>query len=157
MLATTDSPLDTLEFHQAIQGFGMEGKSAADVPAGCGDRCGVCGVQAEHREAGRRSTGENVGTYKGYLNALRNRRAFFKTMGATATDHGHLTAMTADLDAGAAESLYQRILSGKSDAAGASELFQAQMLTEMAGMSVEDGLTMQLHPGQRAEPQRSGV
>ena len=87
-----------------------------------------------------------LGRFKGYLNALRTRRAFFKKMGATATDHGHLTAMTADLDAGAAESLYQRIVSGKADAKDI-ELFQAQMLTEMAGMSVEDGLTMQLHPG----------
>ena len=43
-------------------------------------------------------TGENIGTFKGYLNALRNRREFFRSMGATATDHGHLTAMTADLD-----------------------------------------------------------
>ena len=67
-------------------------------------------------------------------------------MGATATDHGHLTAMTADLDDAAAESLYQKVLSGKS-MPEEQQLFQAQMLTEMAGMSVEDGLTMQLHPG----------
>jgi glucuronate isomerase len=31
--------------------------------------------------------------------------------------------------------------------AGDAELFRAQMLTEMAAMSVEDGLVMQLHPG----------
>src|SRR6201999_2670539 len=91
-------------------------------------------------------TGEDIGTYKGYLNALRNRRAFFKTMGCTSTDHGHLTAMTADLDGATAESLYGRILSGRSDPQE-QEYFRAQMLTEMAGMSVEDGLTMQLHPG----------
>jgi glucuronate isomerase len=91
-------------------------------------------------------TGENIGTFKGYLNALRNRREFFKSMGATATDHGHLTAMTADLDPSTAESLYGRILSGRS-VPQEQEIFQAQMLTEMAGMSVEDGLTMQLHPG----------
>ncbi len=85
------------------------------------------------------------GRIKGYLNALRARRAFFKKMGATATDHGHLTAMTADLDAEAAERCIADV-SGKVDAED-MELFQAQMLTEMAGMSVEDGLTMQLHPG----------
>jgi glucuronate isomerase len=67
-------------------------------------------------------------------------------MGATATDQGHLTAQTADLDAATAESLYGRILSGRS-VPEEQEIFRAQMLTEMAGMSVEDGLTMQLHPG----------
>jgi glucuronate isomerase len=67
-------------------------------------------------------------------------------MGPTATDHGHPTAMTADLNPGAASSLYDRILSGRSTQEE-QELFRAQMLTEMAGMSVDDGLTMQLHPG----------
>ena len=91
--------------------------------------------------------GEDVSSWKGYLAALRKRRAFFKENGATATDHGHLTAH----DCGpavqrGATALYERIYTGKTQA-GDVELFQAQMLTEMAGMSVEDGLTMQLHPG----------
>jgi glucuronate isomerase len=89
---------------------------------------------------------EDVSTWKGYLNALRSRRAYFKQMGATATDHGHLTAMTADLSIEEATKLYERIYTGRL-APGDVEVFQAQMLTEMAGMSVEDGLTMQLHPG----------
>jgi glucuronate isomerase len=67
-------------------------------------------------------------------------------MGATATDHGHLTAMTADLTLTDATHLYERIYTGQTEP-GDIELFQAQMLTEMAGMSVKDGLTMQLHPG----------
>jgi glucuronate isomerase len=77
---------------------------------------------------------------------LRSRRVFFKKNGATATDHGHLTALTADLPLQEAERLYERIFTGRLQP-GDVELFQAQMLTEMAGMSVEDGLTMQLHPG----------
>jgi glucuronate isomerase len=91
-------------------------------------------------------SGEDVSTWKGYLAALRSRRLFFKKNGATATDHGHLTAQTADLPLAEAERLYGRVHSGKMQA-GDVELFQAQMLTELAGMSVEDGLTMQLHPG----------
>ncbi len=38
------------------------------------------------------------------------------------------------------------MIAGKADA-GEQELFRAQMLTEMARMSVEDGLVMQIHPG----------
>jgi glucuronate isomerase len=150
VLATTDSPLDTLEFHQAIrlQAEGDSGWKGRVLPTFRPDAvvdAEYAGFKQNIEKLGDVS-GESVSTYKGYLNALRARRAFFKKMGATATDHGHLTAMTADLDAGAAESLYQRIVSGKADAKDI-ELFQAQMLTEMAGMSVEDGLTMQLHPG----------
>ncbi len=91
-------------------------------------------------------TGEDTSGYKGYLNALRNRRAFFKHHGATATDHGHLTARTADLGPEEAADLYTRIYTGTFSPEDVT-LFQAQMLTEMAGMSIEDGLTMQIHPG----------
>ncbi len=145
VLATTDSPLDTLEYHQAIRDSGWKGRVVPTFRPDAVIDAEYAGFLDNIAKLGA-IAGEDVGSYKGYLQALRNRRAFFKKMGATATDHGHLTARTADLDAGAAEALYQRILSGSSTAAE-QELFQAQMLTEMAGMSVEDGLTMQLHPG----------
>jgi len=67
-------------------------------------------------------------------------------MGATATDHGHPSARTADLSEAEAEKLFATILSGDS-AVSQQELFRAQMLTEMARMSLEDGLVMQIHPG----------
>lgn len=145
VLSTTDSPLDTLEHHKAIRESGWKGRV---LPTFRPDAV----IDAEYAnfvpniEKLGEIAGENISTFKGYLNALRNRRQFFKSLGATATDHGHLTAMTADLDPSAAASLYQRILSGRSTPEE-QQLFQAQMLTEMAGMSVEDGLTMQLHPG----------
>ena len=67
-------------------------------------------------------------------------------MGCTSTDHGHPTAQTADLPAAEAAALFSKVLSGKTSAAE-NELFRAQMLTEMAQMSLEDGLVMQIHPG----------
>jgi glucuronate isomerase len=67
-------------------------------------------------------------------------------MGATATDHGHPTAATADLDAATCEALYRKALDGNITEAEA-EHFRAQMLTEMARMSLDDGLVMQIHPG----------
>jgi glucuronate isomerase len=90
--------------------------------------------------------GEDTSTWKGYLNALRKARLRFKTLGCTSTDHGHLTAQTADLPANEAAELFSRVLSGKADAEQ-KVLFQAQMLTEMAAMSLDDGLVMQIHPG----------
>ncbi|MFZ1742993.1 MAG: glucuronate isomerase, partial [Pontixanthobacter sp.] len=67
-------------------------------------------------------------------------------MGATSTDHGHPTARTADLSAAEAEALFARVTQPQVSPED-GELFRAQMLTEMAGMSVDDGLVMQLHPG----------
>jgi len=87
-----------------------------------------------------------VSSWKGYLKALAKRRAHFKKLGATSTDHGHPTALTADLDKSKCQKLLDKALKGKCDAEEA-ELFRAQMLTEMARMSVEDGLVMQIHPG----------
>jgi glucuronate isomerase len=91
-------------------------------------------------------TGQDVETWSGYLQALRLRRAEFRKHGATATDHGHPSALTADLSGREAEELFQRVTSGRAAAADA-ELFRAQMLTEMAQMSVDDGMVMQIHPG----------
>ena len=145
VLATTDAAVDSLEFHQAIKASGWKGRVVPTFRPDAVVDAEFLGFQENLKKLGEVS-GEDVSNWKGYLAALRSRRAFFKKNGATATDHGHLTAQTADLPLQEAERLYERIFSGRLQP-GDVELFQAQMLTEMAGMSVEDGLTMQLHPG----------
>lgn len=145
LLATTDAATDTLEWHQTIRDSGWAGRV---IPTFRPD--GVVDADLPEFHSNLKClaelTGEDVATWHGYLAALRNRRAFFRKMGATATDHGHSTARTADLDLAAVQLLYERIYSGHASREDA-ELFRAQMLTEMAGMSLEDGLVMQLHPG----------
>jgi glucuronate isomerase len=91
-------------------------------------------------------TKQDTTTWSGYLKAHRERRAFFRAHGATATDHGHPTARTADLSAADAQALLDRLLRGKREP-GDAELFRAAMLTEMAKMSCDDGMVMQIHPG----------
>jgi glucuronate isomerase len=77
---------------------------------------------------------------------LEQRREFFKSMGATATDHAALTPATAELSDAEVEEIFQRALNGSSKPSDAAQ-FTAHMLMEMARMSVDDGLVMQLHPG----------
>jgi glucuronate isomerase len=153
VLATTESPVDTLEHHAAIRASGWAGRVITTYrpdPV----------VDAEHEqftEALRRFgeiTGEDVYGWRGYLAAHRRRRADFAAMGATATDHGHPTAATADLTPAACEQLFARVVGGQANAADA-ELLRAQMLTEMARMSLDDGLVMQLHPGSFRNHNRS--
>jgi glucuronate isomerase len=145
VLATTDAAVDSLEHHQKIKASGWKGRVLPTFRPDAVVDAEYSGFQENLKKLGEVS-GEDVSSYKGYLAALRKRRAFFKANGATATDHGHLTALTVDLSPTEASELYARIYQGAMRA-GDVELFQAQMLTEMAGMSVEDGLTMQLHPG----------
>jgi glucuronate isomerase len=145
VLATTDAAFDDLGWHKRIRESGWKGRVLPTFRPDAVIDAEYIGFKENLQKLGE-VAGEDVSHYKGYLNALKQRRAFFKEMGATATDHGHLTALTADLPAAEAARLYERIYTGKTQA-GDVELFQAQMLTELAGMSVEDGLTMQLHPG----------
>lgn len=145
VLATTESPLDTLEHHAAIRASGWPGRV---ITAYRPDP--VVDPEFEGFRANLDSlsdlTGEDCLSWPGYLAAHRRRRAFFAAMGATSTDHGHPTAATANLSAAEAAALFARVVSGTFTPAEA-ELFRAQMLTEMAAMSVDDGLVMQLHPG----------
>lgn len=145
VIATTESPLDTLAHHAAIKQSGWAGRV---ITAYRPDPV----IDPEHeafptalRHFGE-LTGEDVYGWAGYLRAHRQRRAFFAAHGATSTDHGHPSARTADLSAAEAEALFTTVAAGRASAAEA-ELFRAQMLTEMAAMSVDDGLVMQLHPG----------
>ena len=144
-LATTDAALDPLDHHAAIAASGWGGRV---IPTYRPDA--VIDPDAPGFARGLRTlgemTGEDTATWDGYLAAHRARRAAFIAAGATATDHGHPDARTADLSAADAASLFDRIVTGRAgpDDAG---LFRAQMLTEMARMSLDDGLVMQIHPG----------
>jgi len=144
VLATTESPLDPLAHHAAIRASGWPGRViTAFRPDPVVDP--EYERFAENVAALGRLTGEDCGSWRGYLRALANRRAFFAATGATSTDHGHPSASTADLSTSECEALFGRVLSGPSRAE--AEQFRAQMLTEMARMSLEDGLVMQIHPG----------
>jgi glucuronate isomerase len=150
VLATTESPLDDLAHHAAIRASGWKGRVISAYrpdpvvdPEAPGFAAGLIRLGE--------LTGEDTGSWHGYLAAHRKRRAFFSQMGATATDHGHPTARTADLSGRVAESLFGRVvrsaLAGAVASAADAEAFRAQMLTEMARMSLDDGMVLQIHPG----------
>ncbi|MGQ0661546.1 glucuronate isomerase [Sphingosinicella sp.] len=144
-LATTEGAQDDLGHHHAIRRSGWRGRVVTTYrPDGVIDAEHEAFAPAMARFA--ELTGEDVHSWSGYLAAHRKRRADFRAAGATATDHGHPTAATADLSPREAEALFARIAGGDWTPAEA-ELFRAQMLTEMARMSVEDGMVMQIHPG----------
>jgi glucuronate isomerase len=145
VICTTDAAADTLEHHKAIQQSGWDGEIRPTFRPD-----GVVNLDAPrwraNIEALSQASGIDVVDYASFIHALEQRRAFFQSMGATATDHAALTPTTAELTLAEADAIFQRALKGRSDPTDPAR-FTAHMLMEMARMSLEDGLVMQLHPG----------
>lgn len=144
-IATTESPLDPLTHHETIRRSGWTGRVITAYRPDPVVDPDFEGFRENLQHFGT-LTNCDTASWSGYLEAHRVRRAFFRDYGATSTDHGHPTARTADLSRSDAEALFKRVSTG-AQREGDAELFRAQMLTEMAAMSVEDGMVMQIHPG----------
>ena len=147
VISTTDGALDDLHWHQMMRDSGWHGRV---VPAYRPDAVvdpEFAGFAQNVAQLGA-LTGEDTSTWQGYLNAHRIRRAFFIGYGCTSSDHGHATARTMDLPQDEAALLFARALRGECSAEEA-DAFRGQMLTEMARMSLDDGLVLQIHPGSR--------
>jgi len=145
VLATTDSPLDSLGDHKKIRESGWKARIIPNFRPDAVVDPDFPGFAENVSRLGEQ-TGEDTSSWRGYLNALRKSRERFRQAGCTATDHGHPTAQTANLNENESEKLFAEVQAGNADAAR-RELFRAQMLTEMAAMSLDDGLIMQIHPG----------
>lgn len=144
-LSTTDSPLDSLNAHQAIRSSQWNGRILPTFRPDAVVDSDFAHFRSNVRKLGEMH-GEETSTWSGYLAALKKARARFRALGCVATDHGHPNPETENLSAQSAEKLFARVLSGNSEHIDRQQ-FRAQMLTEMARMSIEDGLVMQIHPG----------
>ncbi len=145
MIATTEFALDELPHHKVLAEKGIIGRVRTTYRPDDVTDPDMDGFIANVHTFGE-ITGEDVTNWDGLINAHRKRRAYFRSMGAVATDHGVPTANTVDLAPHEKQTLLDQALGGQLDASGA-ELFRAQMLTEMAGLSAEDGMVMQIHAG----------
>jgi glucuronate isomerase len=144
-ISTTEGALDPLKWHDMIAASGWGGKVVtAYRPDGVVDP-EFEGFADNLAQFGA-LTGEDTLSWAGYLEAHRKRRAYFIERGATSSDHGHATARTANLTPAECEKLFAKVVKGKVSAEEA-DLFRGQMLTEMARMSLDDGLVLQIHPG----------
>lgn len=145
ILATTDAAADSLEHHDRIRTSGWKGRV---IPTFRPDALFLIASPRWHHELARliAVSDEAVGDYRSFLRALAARRMFFKSMGATATDHGVEEPFTEELDEEGAEALFQRARQGQATDQD-QRRFQGHMLVQMARLSAKDGLVMQLHAG----------
>ena len=144
-LCTTDSATDDLAFHRQILEDDWEGCVRPTFRPDAVVNILAPGWKEEIEKLSGVS-GQAILKLRDYISAIENRREYFRSLGATATDQGVSSPYTASLDETEAEALFQRALAGEADEADAKH-FTGHMLMEFARMSIEDGLVMQLHPG----------
>lgn len=142
VLCTTDAATDSLEHHQRMRDEGW----GRVLPTFRPDRLlnPLTPGWADEVEALARLTGQPCQELAGFVEALSRRRRFFQSLGAVASDHGTVVRRLAP--AVDAVELFGRALEGRLEPEEA-ERFEGHMLCEMARLSIEDGLVMQLHPG----------
>ncbi len=144
-LCTTDTATDTLSAHQTLQSQAWTGRI---LPTFRPDKLTNLNNPNWRTELANLETliGKEIRSYRDFIHALEERRAFFKQTGAKATDHDVLTPYTAEYSPAELDRIFQQALLGEANPEDAQK-FSAQMLMEMARMSCEDGLVMQMHTG----------
>lgn len=145
VLCTTDSATDTLEPHRSLREEGWDGSVRPTFRPDALTNLMTPGWR-QHVEELANVSGTDISGYKRFVEALEGRRAFFREMGATATDQSAVTPRTERLPDSEAEAIFARALKGEADQEDAGR-FTAHMFMEMARMSTEDGLVMQMHVG----------
>ncbi|MFB3886609.1 MAG: glucuronate isomerase [Thermodesulfobacteriota bacterium] len=145
VLCTTDAATDPLTQHQTIRQSGWDGNIRPTFRPDAVINLLTPGW-SDNVKALSKASGINVTSYLKFIRALEDRRAFFKAMGAAATDHAAESAYTEELGPSEAEAIFQRALKGRASAEDARR-FTGHMIMESARMSLEDGLVMQLHVG----------
>ena len=145
VLSTTDGASDSLEHHRKIKESGWNCKV---IP--CFRPDAIVNITAKNWKQEidtlSRVSGIDISSYKKYIQAIKDRREYFKSMGAVSTDQGVASPYTHKLSENESDAIFQKALKG--DATGDdSKMFTANILMEMARMSIEDGLVMQIHPG----------
>jgi len=145
VLCTTDAATDPLLHHQAIRDSGWSGDIRPTFRPDAVVNLQTPGWQ-ENIDALSEVSGITIHSYPAFIRALEERRAFFRSMGAAATDHGAQSAYTTELSPREADAIFQRALRGQATPDDAQR-FTAHMLMESARMSIEDGLVMQVHFG----------
>ncbi len=144
VLATTDATADDLSAHKAIADLGLTGRVIPTFrPDDVSDP-----LRADFKSAITKlgkAAGIEINSFAALQQGLRKQRELFKSLGATATDHGVFSAQTLMATDSEKEALFKQVMQ-EADLATV-EKYRAVMLMEHALMSADDGLVMQLHPG----------
>lgn len=146
VLATTDSPDSDLKFHLELdQDSSFQTRIVPTLrPDALANIESTSWLKSISRLGS--AVGYEISSFETLLTALRQRREFFKSAHATATDSGAKHARAVKISTETAEEIFKSGLNGSVSAAQASS-FRDHFLYESIKMASEDGLVMQLHAG----------
>ncbi len=134
-ICTTDDPLDTLEYHEALRSF-----ETKVLPTFRPDKAVEIGKDTflPYLE----KTG--VKTYSELLTWLTDRVEFFHTHGCRLSDHG---LEAAPCTVGDAAAVFEKRVNGEEISAREADIFRTAVLKHLAAEYVKRNWTMQLHIG----------
>lgn len=149
LVCTTDDPVDTLEYHQAVAAdpsfsiqvlptFRPDKAMAVESPSAFNawvDRLA---------EQSRIDVGDSLDRF---LDALRQRHDFFHSVGCRLSDHGLDTFHAAEYTTAEIAAILRRVRSGQSLSIDEIVKFKSAMLHELAVMNAERGWVQQFHFG----------
>lgn len=150
LLATTDDPCDDLRHHRRLAEDPTW--SGRVIPTFRPDRYLEPGSPTWVEDTDRlaEASGVETGDYGGFLEALAERRRYFKRHGAVSSDHSHADARTDVLEEPEAARLYALARTGDVHEAEATAL-RRHLVCQMARMACDDGLVMTIHPAVRRD------
>jgi glucuronate isomerase len=151
MLGTTDDPADSLEWHEKIR---RDGRTSAKVlPSFRPDR--VLNIEkpdfAVYIAALGKVAGRTISTIEDLLGVLKDRIAFFDSLGCLASDHGLEYLPWAVMGSGegswekALDGVFSAAMNGRVPGAGEIESWKAFILTRLAAEYCDRGWAMQIH------------
>ncbi len=145
VLTTTDAATDSLEHHKAIIDSDWNGRV---LPCFRPDKLFRISNPSwkEQLSLLEKVTGKAIESFSDFILAIESRRSFFRSMGATSTDHAVMEPWTKSFQPGEEDVLFTKANMGTADLRDQAH-FEAGMLMEMARMSTGDGMVMQIHPG----------
>ncbi len=147
LVCTTDSPLDSLEHHRKIREDGFE---IQVHPAWRPDQAmatdDLQGLNAFIDKLGALCD-EEITSFDGYINALRQRHTYFHEQGCRLSDHGLATAYAEDYTDKEIRAIFGKIHAGEELTAQEELQFKSAMMIEFGKMDAERGWVQQLHLG----------
>jgi glucuronate isomerase len=145
-IATTESPLDDLRWHRMIRDSGWKGRVVTAYRPDAVVDPEFAGFADNVAQLGE-LTGEDTSTWEGYLQSPPGAPRLFQgvrrdILRSRASERAHRKPTRRTRR----RHLFAKALKGLCTAEEA-DAFRGHMLTEMARMSLEDGLVLQIHPG----------
>ncbi|MBR6876460.1 MAG: glucuronate isomerase [Bacteroidales bacterium] len=146
-ICTTDDPADDLRWHKEIATHPFGTKV---LPTWRPDKAVAIEDPAAYKaylERLGKAADKNIDSYADLLEALQERHDYFAQAGCKLSDHGLDTFHAADYTGQEIESIFKKVLLGRTPDATERDKFYSALLHDLAVMDAETGWVQQFHVG----------